>query len=381
MTIIPSQRHLFDIPDHIAYFNCSYNAPLLLRAADALVEGARSKTHPWERKPSHFFDDAEAFRKAAATALGGDAECFAVVPSASYAASAVGRILEERMGAEDEILVLDEAFPSNYFSWLKIAQTTGASMVVAKTPEDHNWTEAVLQRISQKTKLVAVPHCHWTNGASLDLEAISIAARAVGALLALDLTQSLGARPFDFDRIQPDFAYAAGYKWLLCPYGLSLFYVAPKWHEERPLEETWLSREGAERFENLVNYSDHYQPGARRFEMGQKNIPSTVPGGVVALEQIASWGVSNIANTLENTNDKIALRLEEVGLKPIPKPFRSPHILGATASEQILEALVPALAQRHIFISRRGNSVRFAPHVHVDDNDLDRLFDTIGSIF
>jgi len=26
MPLLPSQRHLFDIPDDIAYFNCAYNS-------------------------------------------------------------------------------------------------------------------------------------------------------------------------------------------------------------------------------------------------------------------------------------------------------------------------------------------------------------------
>jgi len=29
MSNIPSKRHLFDIPDDIAYFNCAYNSPEL----------------------------------------------------------------------------------------------------------------------------------------------------------------------------------------------------------------------------------------------------------------------------------------------------------------------------------------------------------------
>gem|GEM_PF-5496368 len=31
--MIPCQRHLFELPDDVAYFNCAYTAPLLLAAA------------------------------------------------------------------------------------------------------------------------------------------------------------------------------------------------------------------------------------------------------------------------------------------------------------------------------------------------------------
>lgn len=66
MTILPSQRHLFDIPDDVAYFNCAYNAPMLNTSKEVLMEGVQSKQHPWERTPASFFDDADAIRTTAA---------------------------------------------------------------------------------------------------------------------------------------------------------------------------------------------------------------------------------------------------------------------------------------------------------------------------
>lgn len=379
MAILPPQRDHFDIPPNLAYFNCSYNAPLLVKSGEAMVEGALSKCRPWQRKPKDFFDDAEAFRNAAARAFGSDPNRYAVVPSASYGSSTAGRILEDRLSKGDEVVVLDEAFPSNYLPWQRVSQVTGAKFVVVPTPDDLDWTGAVLNRINANTKLVAVPNCHWTNGALLDLDAIAQAARSAGSCLILDATQSLGAKPIDIEALQPDFLIAAGYKWLLCPYGLSLFYADPKWHDARPLEETWLSRAGAESFENLVEYEDEYQAGARRFEMGQKNIPSILPGGVVALRQLGDWGIDNIAETLRATNRKVADLLETHGFEPVPEQFRSPNILGATLPGGIPDTLLPALAERNVFISRRGNSLRFAPHLHIDDNDIDRLSEALKS--
>ena len=379
MVNLGPQRHLFDIPNDIAYFNCAYNSPQLVQSAKALVHGALSKCQPWLRKPNDFFEDAEQFRTLAAMALGGDSECYAVIPSASYGLSTVGRILEEHMGKEDEIVVLDEAFPSNYLPWHRLQQVTGARMAVASTPADHNWTQAVLDRLSKRTKLVAVSNCHWTNGALLDLSAIGEAAHAMGACLVLDATQSLGAMPLNIEGVRPDFIIAAGYKWLLFPYGLSLFYAAKKWHDARPLEETWLGRDGAEVFENLVNYSHQYKPGARRFEMGQKSIPTLLPGGLVALQQLETWGVANIADALESINSQLAATLQEAGLEPVPEGFRSPHILGASSAKGLPDDLIPKLAAQNIFVSRRGNSLRFAPHLHVDANDLNRTIDALDN--
>ena len=373
MASLESQRHLFDIPPEIAYFNCAYNAPLLVEAGEVMVEGALSKCRPWQRKPKDFFDDAEQFRKLAARALGGNSECFAVIPSASYGTSMVARIFEDKLGRDDEIIVLEKAFPSEYLPWQRLSHVTGAELVVVEIPSDFNWTQAVLDRITPQTKLVAIPNCHWTNGAILDLLIISEATHSVGACLSLELTQSLGALPLDMDRVRPDFVIAAGYKWLLFPYGLSLFYVDPSWHGERPLEETWLSREGAKVFETPLDYAANYQSGARRFEMGQKSIPSLLPGGLVALRQLGDWGVSNIADSLEVINDRIADVLEERGWIPVLKKHRSPHLLGAVSERGVPEDFVGRLAAQNIYLSCRGGSLRIAPHLHINEQDLEKL--------
>lgn len=98
--------------------------------------------------------------------------------------------------------------------------------------------------------------------ALIDLLPIAHACRDVGGILVVDATQSLGAMPSPLADVEPDFLVAAGYKWLLFPHGVSLFYASPRWRDARPLEETWQARENARDFARLVEYSDVYMPGA-----------------------------------------------------------------------------------------------------------------------
>ena len=44
--MIPNQRHLFDIPDDIAYFNCAYMSPQLKAVRAAGHAGVDRKTSP-----------------------------------------------------------------------------------------------------------------------------------------------------------------------------------------------------------------------------------------------------------------------------------------------------------------------------------------------
>jgi selenocysteine lyase/cysteine desulfurase len=373
MPLLSSQRHLFDIPDDIAYFNCATSSPQLNESQRRLHAGVRSKSHPWERTTQSFFDDAETIRGLSAEIFGGDADDYAVVPAASYGLSTAARAVEPHLKAGDRILVIADEFPSIVLSWRRTAQETGAILVTVPTPEDGNWTQAILGFIDTSVKVVAISSCHWMNGAYIDLPSVGKACRAAGSILVVDATQSLGAMPFSFAEIQPDFLVAAGYKWLLSPYGFGLLYVSERWRDARPLEETWLARLNAEDFTTLAQYSDTYMPGARRFDVGEKCTATILPGAVAALEQIKMWGVENIAASLAAINARIAVHLEQLGCRLPEITQRCPHMFGAKLPETCTGDLVAELKARNIYISQRGNSLRFAPHLHVSEHDVDRL--------
>jgi selenocysteine lyase/cysteine desulfurase len=380
MSLLPSQRHLFDLPQKIAFFNCAFNSPQLHTSLEALLAGVRSKSRPWERTEADFFKDAETIRHLAARVFGGEADGYAVVPSATYGISTAARAVEPQLRAGDRIVVIAEEFPSNVLPWQRVVQETGAILDTVPIPADGNWTQAILNRIGTGVKVVSVSPCHWTNGSRIDLPPIGAACRAIGAMLVVDATQALGAMPLPLADIQPDFLVAAGYKWLLCPYGFSLLYVSEQWRDARPLEESWLARRNAEDFTELVHYSETYMPGARRFDMGEKCIATTLPGAIAALEQIGAWGVANIADTLAAINLRIETRLEQLGF-PLPgAAYRCPHMFGALLSQTHTGKLVTDLKQRHIYISQRGKALRFSPHLHINDHDIHRLLAALDEL-
>src|SRR5690349_19125129 len=197
MIDIGPQRVLFDVPPGVAYFNTAYNAPLLNSSRERLMASAGAKSHPWERPASDFFADAERVRALAAGLFGGEADGYAVVPASSYGISTAARAVEPTLASGDRIILLDEDFPSNVLPWRRVARETGATLVTVPTPADGDWTAATLAMIAKGAKVVSAANCHWTNGARLDLATIGRACREQGAILSLDITQSLGAMPFD----------------------------------------------------------------------------------------------------------------------------------------------------------------------------------------
>lgn len=380
MAILPPQRHLFDIPDDIAYFNCAYYSPQLNESRRRLHCGVDSKSHPWERTPESFFDDAETIRRLASGLFGGDADGYAMVPSTSYGVCTAACAVEPRLQPGDRILAVAEEFPSGVLPWVSAARKTGATLTFVPAPERGGWTQAILDRIDRTVKVIAISTCHWTNGAYIDLPPIGLACRAAGIVLVVDATQSLGAMPFSIGEVQPDFLVAAGYKWLLCPYGFGLLYVAEQWRSAPPLEETWQARDNARDFAALAEYSETYSPGARRFDVGEKCTPTILPGAIAALEQIEAWGVASIAESLSRTNRRIAAHLEQLGFRLPEEPQRCPHMIGAQMPAGYANDLVAKLKASGIFISQRAHSIRIAPHLYVTDRDTDRLREALEEI-
>lgn len=146
MPIIPEQRHLFDIPDDVAYFNCAGNSPQLNESRRRLVAGAHGKSHPWVRTAKDFFDDAETVRRLCVEIFGGDADGYAVAPSASHGLSTAARAIETHLGVGDKILVIAEDFPSVVLPWRRATQETGATILTVPAPADEDWTRAILDR-------------------------------------------------------------------------------------------------------------------------------------------------------------------------------------------------------------------------------------------
>src|SRR5258708_152189 len=189
--MIPCQRHLFDIPDDVAYLNCAYMSPLMKPAQEAGTVGLARKAHPWELTPDQFFTGADEFRATAAQLLDCSPECIAIVPPASYGIATAARNLPVERG--QSILVLDEQFPSNYYPWQRLAEETGASLKIVPWPADHDWTAAVLNVLTPDVAIAALPNVQWTSDGRLHLVPIDAPDRTLGAALRLDLTQSLCA--------------------------------------------------------------------------------------------------------------------------------------------------------------------------------------------
>jgi selenocysteine lyase/cysteine desulfurase len=371
MNLIPNQRHLFDIPDNVAFLNVATMGPLPKAALAAGQAGLSRKLQPWNIPDTDFFSDTERLRPLLARLIGADEAGIAFVPSVSYGLATAARNIPLARG--QKILLLEDQFPSNVYTWRALARATGAVIETVAAHGNTTLSEALLNAITPETGLVSCPQVRWTDGARIDLVAVGARCRKVGAALVLDLTQSCGAMVFDAAAVQPDFAAVAGYKWLLGPYSTGFLYAAPHRRSGEPLEQNWITREGASDFSRLIDYNEAFAPGAERYDMGERSNFALLPALEASVRQILDWGVERIEATLAQRNRALAEALESRGMPVIPERERGPHYLGALLPVSAPADLTARLKAEQIFVSKRGNRLRITPHLFTTEEDIARL--------
>jgi len=382
--VLSPQTDRFSLPDGLHYLNAAYMSPLLKSAEAAGVEGVRRKRVPTDLGPADFFTEADRVRRLFAALVEGAPEHVALVPAVSYAMATVAKNLGVARG--QTIVVVAEQFPSHVYPWRRLAADAGATVRTVEPPaalgtpgRGADWNALLLEAIDGDAALVAVPNVHWADGTVFDLEAVGARCREVGAALAVDATQSLGALPFSVERVRPDALAAAGYKWLLGPYGMGALWLGERFRDGRPLEENWIGRAGSDRFAGLTSYEDAYAAGAVRFDVGERSNPILLPMLAAGIDQVLDWGVDEIQATCAALAERIVDGARGLGYGAAPAGERAGHLFGLRPPEVVgPDALAEALAAHNVSVSIRGGSIRVSPHVYNTAADADALLTALA---
>lgn len=380
--MLQSQSTLFTLDPEVTYVNCAYMSPLARPVAEAGRRAIAEKERPYEITVESFFGPVRRLREKFARLIHCDEpNRIAVIPAVSYGMATVARNLDIRPG--QNLILLEEQFPSNYYTWQRLADDTGAEIRTVGAPaagpdRNREWNTRLLEAIDERTALVAIAHVHWADGTLYDLVKIRERTREVGAALVIDGTQSVGALPFDVREIQPDALICAAYKWLLGGYGSGLAYYGERFDGGTPIEENWINRLDSHDFTNLVRYQPEYQPLAQRYNTGETSNFTAVGMLDAALDLLHEWTPAGIqAYCAELVREPIAA-LRARGFHVAPDDQRGAHLFGVRPPDDLdVETLRQRLTDRRISVSVRGAAVRISPHVYNTPEDMARLVDCL----
>ncbi len=377
--MLPSQRALFEIPEHVCYLNAASVGPLPRAVREAGERGVARKAQPWAIPSDNAQRQFERARAAAARLINAEAQDVALISSISYGVATAAKVLPVPAGTR--VLLLRDDHTSPVLEWLGRAPTQGFSVEVVQRPEDGDWTAALLAAIERPgaspVGLASISSVHWADGGTVDLLRIAAALRAQGAAFVIDATHGAGIMPIDVRVLDPDFLVFPTYKWVLGPYGRAFLYVARRWQDGVPLEQTSAARRSVNSEQVPYLRDTGYVADARRFDMGERDHYVSLEMASIGMELVAGWGSDAIVERLQFLTDRLADGLRNSGVLVSDKRVRAPHILSLQFPGGMPEDLVARLAAENVYVTPRLGRLRVSPHVYNDEADIDRFAITL----
>ena len=283
---LASLRSRFDIPEGTLYFDGNSLGPLTFRSREVLHRTIefewrerliRSWNEDWLAMPARVGN-------LIAPIIGAAQDTVICADNTSINLHKALMAAVALRADRSEIVVDINNFPTDIY----IAQSVASqhNMKLVAVPADE-----IIGAINANTAVVTATHVDYRSANILDVEGITKAAHANGALMVWDLAHTAGAVPFQAAALDVDFAVGCGYKYLNGGPGAPAFiYVAPRLLAEsgQPLQGWWGH---ADPFEFEVGYRP--AEGISRFLTGTANVLS-MKSLEAALEVFSSVSLENL---------------------------------------------------------------------------------------
>jgi selenocysteine lyase/cysteine desulfurase len=157
--------------------------------------------------------------------IGAPAEEIILGNSASWGLQVLANGLPWRPG--DEVLVLADEFPATVFPWL-VTERYDVTVRQLEPGRPVLEPERLQQELSPRTRVVAVNWVRSLTGHLVDVAGLHEVCERSGVHLVLNVTQGLGALPFDVRRIPVAAISCSGFKWLCGPYATGFAWIRPR---------------------------------------------------------------------------------------------------------------------------------------------------------
>jgi len=270
----------------------------------------------------------------------------------------------------DEVIISNHEFPSNRIVWESLAQF-GVRTIIADFSSHIDPIDEIESHINKRTRLISISSVQYASGLRIDLEALSHTCKKHQLLLCVDAIQSLGAIPFDQNKINADFIVADGHKWMMAAEGLALLYI--KKEQQSQLK---LNQYGWHMIKNRGDYAaSEWQPAEdeTRFECGSPNMLG-IHTLNASLGFIHDIGMNTIADELNKRMNYLTGQLSKIPnlsiISPIEEKLRG-GIITFHINKIDSNSLYSALMKKGVICANRGGGVRFSPHFYTSQVVMD----------
>ena len=194
----------------------------------------------------------------------------------------------DNLNENNEIVLSIMEHHSNLVPWQYVSRKTGAKLKYMYINDNFELDiDEVKAKITDKTKVVGIVHVSNVTGTINDVKAIIEYAHSKGAVVVLDVSQSIPHMKIDVKELDADFIAFSGHK-MLAPLGIGVLYG-----KKELLTKMTPFLYGGDMIEYV--YEDHttFAPLPSKFEAGTQNVGGVV-GLAAAIDYIESVGYDNI---------------------------------------------------------------------------------------
>ena len=235
--------------------------------------------------------------------INADYKEISLIQNATFGMNYIGHGLDLKAG--DEILNTDQEHGGGFGVWRLLAKRKGLIYKMAKMPIPANDPQAIVDsifsQVSERTKVIAIPHIISVYGVILPVKEICRRARQRGIFTVLDGAQTVGQIYVDVKDIGCDAYYSSLHKWLLAPAGNGILYV-----NENAISKIWTT---------MASYNwDHKEDNGFRLMQNGTSNQSLLVGLDASIDFYNTIGGDKWINRIKYLGDRL-----RTGLQDIPK--------------------------------------------------------------
>ena len=289
---------------------------------------------------------------------------------------------------DDEIIITIADHHANIVPWQLVAQQTGAKIRAVSVDDDGNFDINDLEKmITEKTKIISVPHVSNVLGTIFPVKEISKLAHKANAICVVDGCQGAIHLPVDVKDIGCDFYTFSSHK-LYGPSGVGVL-----WGRSSILHEMPPFIGGGDMIDNVDIESSTYADPPHRFEAGTPPIAEVIAFGA-AIDFVQAIGMNNIREHEQKILKTFTEKLEEVkGLRIIGNSILKSGVISFVYGNAHPHDIATILDQKGIAI-RAGHhcaqplmkhfnltsTARASIGIYTQENEVDDLINGLSTV-
>jgi selenocysteine lyase/cysteine desulfurase len=369
-------RKLFPIHEHCTFLNNAGVSPPSTHVLEALEAYHREHAlYGFHKAALGFKDTGTEIKQILAEFLQCSPSCIALTHNTSEGMNIVAQGFPWKRG--DCVLGLDLEYPANVYPWWNLEKRGVRHLRLKPTHSAEDLTE-LKNNMDDQVRMVAVSAVDWCSGYVLDLADLGEFCRDRDVLLVVDMAQALGVIPLNPEAFGIAAMAGSGWKWLMGPVGLGVFYCHPTLMEK--LELVYVGTDTVVESHKYLDYRFEPKPDASRFEFSTPNVNDWIYL-LAAVRLLRQIGLENVRKRILSLNAYLRDGLLKKGL----------HVRGSVEEQEQsgilsfwredLDASEEArrLGGKDIFVAARNDAIRVSPHIYNNEEEMDRLLAAVPS--